>query len=65
VDGNGVAEHWVDDLPGRLDGVLVGEQPPVPVQSGADEPVIGTDVGSGLLGEGELFWLRLPPGLPS
>jgi hypothetical protein len=31
VDRDGVAEDRVDDLPGGLDGVLAGEQPPVPV----------------------------------
>ncbi len=57
-----IAEHRVDDLPGRLDGVLPGEQPAVPVQCRADEPVVGADVGPGLLREPELLGLRFPPG---
>ena len=62
VDRDGVAEHRVDDLPGGLDGVLPGEQPPVPVQRRADQPVVRADVGPGLLREREVLGLRLPPG---
>ena len=62
MHGDGVAEHRVDDLPGGFHGVLPGEQPAVPVQGRADEPVIGADVGPGLLRERELLRQRLPPG---
>jgi len=36
----GPAEHRVDDLPRGLDGVLPGEQPPLVVERGADQPVV-------------------------
>ena len=62
VHGDDIAEHRVDDLPGGFDGVLPGEQPAVPVQRRADEPVIGADVRPGLLRERELFSLRFPAG---
>src|SRR5262252_5866860 len=62
VDGHGVAEHRVDDLPGVLDGVLPGEQPALVVQRGADQPVVGTLVAAGLLGERQFLRLGLPAG---
>src|SRR5690242_10001966 len=51
VDGRGVAEDRVDDLPGVLDGVLPGEQPALVVERGADQPVVGALVAAGLLRE--------------
>src|SRR5262249_27698797 len=62
VDGGDVAEDRVDDRPGGLDGVLPGEQPPLTVQRGADQPVIGPLVAAGLLRERQFLGLRLPPG---
>src|SRR5205809_295662 len=60
VDRHGVAQHRIHDLPGGLDGVLPREHPALPLQRGADQPVIGTLVTPGLLGERQLFRLRLP-----
>ena len=62
VDRRGVAEHRVHDLPGGLDGVLPGEQPALPVQRGADQPVVGALVTAGPLGERQVLHLRLPAG---
>src|SRR5215467_9917787 len=60
VDGHDVAEHRVDDLPRVLDGVLPGEQPALVVEGSADQPVVGTLVGPGLLGERQILRLGLP-----
>src|SRR5215471_14457169 len=60
VDGRGVAEYWVHDLPGGLDRVLPGEQPALVVERGTDQPVVGALVGPGLLRERQFFGLRLP-----
>src|SRR5215471_14440350 len=62
VDGGDVAEDRVDDRPGGLDGVLPGEQPPLAVQRGADQPVVGTLVAAGLLRERQVLGLWLPAG---
>src|SRR5262249_5083470 len=51
VDWRGVTEHRVDDLPGRLDGVLLGEQPALALQGGADQLVVGALVAAGPLVE--------------
>src|SRR5215471_9731022 len=60
VDGHLVAEHGVDDLPGRLDGVLAGELPAFALERGADQPVIGPLVAAGVLGEGQVLGLGFP-----
>src|SRR2546429_392348 len=57
-----VAEHRVHHLPGRFDGVLAGEQPPVPIQCRADEPVVGAHVRTGHLRERQFLRLGFPPG---
>src|SRR5215469_17685425 len=61
VDRHYVAQHRVHDPPGGLDGVLAGEQLPLAVESGADQPVVGAHVAAGPLGEGQVVHLRLPP----
>ena len=55
-----VPEHGVDDPPGRLHRVLRSEQPALPVERGADEPVVGEHVGAGVFGEVELLGLGQP-----
>jgi hypothetical protein len=64
VDRDHVAEHRVDDPPGRFDRGLRGEQPALAVQRGADEPVVGAQVGAGLFGEPEVLdgWLPADAG---
>src|SRR5215467_6156926 len=60
VEGHDVAEHRVDDPPCGLDGVLLSEQPALPLQRGADQPVIGALIAAGMLGERQLLGLRFP-----
>src|SRR5215467_6445754 len=60
VDGRDVAEDRIDDPPGGLDGVLPGEKHTLPVQRGADQPVVRALVAAGPLGERQVFGLRLP-----
>src|SRR3954451_18385033 len=55
-----VAEHRIDDPPGGLDRLLLGEQPALPGQRGADQPVVGAHAGSRLLGERQVFGLGDP-----
>ena len=55
-----VAEYGIDDPPGGLHRVLLGEQPALAVESGADKPVVGAHVRPGMLGEGKFLHLRLP-----
>src|SRR5215813_5157880 len=63
MDGRDVAEYRVHDLPGRLDRVLPGEQPPLPVKGRADQLVVGAHIAAGPLGEGQVvhLGLRRPP----
>ena len=61
-DRRRVAEHGLDHPPGGLDRLLAGEQPPLAVQRGADQAVVGPHVGRRLLGEREVLGLRLPAG---
>src|SRR5215470_19915386 len=60
VDGRDVTEHRVHDPPGGLDGVLPGEKHTLPVQRGADQPVVRALVAAGPLGERQVLGLRLP-----
>src|ERR1700728_145894 len=60
VHGTHVAEHRVDDPPGRFDRGLRGEQPALPVEGGADEPVVGAQVVAGVLGELKILDGGLP-----
>src|SRR5215469_16356947 len=60
VGGYLVAEDGVDDAPGVLDGVLAGEELPLALQRGADEPVVGALVAAGVLGEGQVLGLGFP-----
>jgi hypothetical protein len=60
MDRNHVAEHGIDDPPSRLDRVLGGEQPALPAERGADEPVVGAHVGAGVFGEPEFLGLGQP-----
>ena len=53
VHGDRVTENGVHDRPRCFYGGLAGEQPAVAVEGGADEPVVGTDIRSGLLRERE------------
>src|SRR3954453_18130679 len=51
-DGNrSGGEDRLDDAPGRLDGVLAREEPRVPFECGADEPVVRAHVRRGGLRE--------------
>ena len=59
VDGDHVASTG-STPPGGLDG-LAGEGQPISVQRRLDEPVVGTHVGAGFLGEGQILQLRDPP----
>jgi len=54
LDRDDRPEHRVDHPPGCLHGLLVGEQPPLPGQGGADQPVVRAHVGPRLLGEREV-----------
>src|SRR5487761_1318889 len=57
-----VTEHGIDDGPGRLDRVLLGEQPALTVERGPDEPVVRTHVLAWMLGEREFLRLWPPAG---
>jgi MFS family permease len=55
-----VAEHRIHDGPGCLYRVLIGEQPALPAQRGADQPVVRAQVLAGEFAEREFLRQRLP-----